>query len=258
MCVAATILARHNVAPAPAPVFSMHPPGLDVEFRQPQPAPSRVARRALVLAGLACRGELEAHAADPAAQAIDATVRGWLTSTGLVEAFEAGERALFDPPLGALAPGLAAVARRSGEAAAVLAWGLGRYRLPAIDCAVEASEVGAALGWLDPGIGAAIEVARLRARTDQLLLAEALEVAHWRLASGRSASLVQFGAVRVAGDTAPLPLAPDGDLLLGGHPAGTAGAATVEAAMQRIHERRRALNWLAGQAADYAAVRVDL
>lgn len=238
----------------------MRQPGLDVEFRLPTPAPARIARRALVLAALACRGELEAHADDPEAQAIAATVRAWLSAGGLIEAFEAPERALFDPPLGALAPGGDAAAALCGEGAAVLAWSLALGELPAIDVAVDAGAVAATLGWLDPEIQLAFDAMRLRPRTDLLLLAEALEVAHWRLADGRAASLAQFaaGRIRAAGNAAPLPLAPNGDLLIGGLPPAEAGEAAVAATIRRIHARRRALNWLLGQAADYASIRVDL
>lgn len=238
----------------------MRPPGLDVEFRLPTPAPERIARRALVLAALACRGELEAHAADPEARAIDATVRAWLAQSGLLGDFEARERALLDPPLGALAPGDAAVGTLCGEGAAVLAWSLARGELPAIDVDVDAGAVAAALGWLDPDVAQGFDAARLRPRTDLLLLAEALEVAHWRLADGRGASLAQFadGRIRSAGNAAALPLAPNGDLLIGGVPPAEAGPAAVAATIRRIHARRRALNWLLGQAADYASIRVDL
>ena len=234
--------------------------GLDVEFRLPTPAPARIARRALVLAALACRGELEAHAADADARAIDATVRGWLVESGLLEAFEAPERLLLDPPLGALGTVDAAVATAFGEGAAVLAWSLGRCTLPAIDVDADASAVAATLGWLDPEVGPALEAARLRPRTDLLLLAEALEVAHWRLADGRAASLAQFapGRVHVAADAAPLPLAPNGELLIGGVPLAEVSDAARSAAVRRIRERRRALNWLLGQAADYASLRVDV
>jgi hypothetical protein len=238
----------------------MRPPGINVEFRLPTPAPERIARRALVLAALACRGELETHAQDPDARAIAVTVRDWLSASGLIEAFEAPEHALLDPPLGTLAPGEAAVAALCGEDAAVLAWSLALGEMPAIDVDADASAVAATLGWLDPGIRLALETVRLRPRTDLLLLAEALEVAHWRLADGRAASLAQFAAGRipVAGNAAPLPLAPNGDLLIDGVWPAEAGNAAVAATVRRIHARRRALNWLLGQAADYASIRVDL
>ncbi len=234
--------------------------GIDFEFRLPPPAPARIARRALLLTALACRGQLADYATDRDAQAIDARLRTWLGTTSIPAEGEPGERTLLEAPLGSLG---ALRASLLGESAAVLAWGIGLFRVPTLALAVDAADVGAALGWLDPAVDEAIDTARSRARTDIVMLAEALEVAHGSVLAirggTRPTSLIHFRGDRgrVAQDTDPLPIAADGALTLDGVALEQSQATQVEAFAARVRARRRAILWLAGQAVAYSAIRVE-
>lgn len=238
-------------------------PDVDVTLRPPMPAPLRVARRALALAALACRSQLEPHAADAEARAIHDGVREWIVAVGVAAELEPDELAIVHAPLGELSREDAAIAGWRGEGAAVLAWGLGRWTLPAIDVPVDASEVALALGWLEDAPVALADDARLRARTDVVQLAEMLEAAQWSLdralAREPSVSLRTFdaGTFRWPRDAAPLAFAADGALALAGQPLGTAPEQLQRLVRRVVVERRVAVNWLAGQNARYSAVTIE-
>jgi hypothetical protein len=145
----------------------------------------------------------------------------------------------------------------------VLAWGLGRWSLPAIDETVDASEVAMQLEWLADDPLAFCESARLRARTDVVQLAEMYEVAQWRLdrelAGEQAVSLRNFdaGSFQWPHEAARLPFAADGDLAVGGQALAAAPEHAKRLAQRIVVERRRAVNWLAGQHAVYSAVGVE-
>lgn len=227
------------------------------------PAPLRVARRALALSALACRSQLEPHAGDAEARGIHDGVRGWIAATGVDAELEPDELALVHTPLGQLGRDDAALAGWRGEAAAVLAWGLGLWSLPAIDSPVDASDVAMALGWLEDAPGALADGVHLRARTDVVQLAEMLEAAQWSLdralAEQPAVSLRTFdaGSFRWPRNAAPLAFAPDGDLLLGEHPLASAPEHLRRLVRRIVVERRIAVNWLAGQNARYSAITIE-
>lgn len=227
------------------------------------PAPLRVARRALALAALACRSQLEPHAGDDEARAIHDGVRGWIVASGVDAELEPDELALVHTPLGQLAREAAALAGWRGEAAAVLAWGLGRWQLPAIDLPVDASDVAMALGWLEDAPAVLGDDVRLRARTDVVQLAEMLEAAHWSLdralAHEPAVSLRTFdaGSFRWPRDVAPLAFTPEGDLSLAGRPLANAPEHVQRLVRRIVVERRIAVNWLAGQNARYSAITIE-
>lgn len=238
-------------------------PDVDVTLRPPMPAPLRVARRALALSALACRSQLEPHAGDTEARALHDGMRAWLVATGVDAELEADELALVNAPLGQLSRDDAALAGWRGEAAAVLAWGLGRWTLPAIDTPVDASDVAIALGWLEDAPVALADDVRLRARTDVVQLAEMLEAAQWSLdralAREPAVSLRTFdaGTFRWPRDAAPLAFTADGDLSLAGQPLAAAPEHLQRLVRRIVIERRIAVNWLAGQNARYSAVTIE-
>lgn len=238
-------------------------PDVNVILRPPQPPPARVARRALALSAVACRSQLEPHAGDEQARAIHETVRSWLAAAHVYAEFEDEERRVIDTPLGQLSRDDAVAAGWRGEGAAALAWGLSRWQLPAIDQAVDASDVAMRLEWLADDPLAFAESARLRPRTDVVQLAEMLEVAQWRLdreLGGQPAvSLRNFDAGSFAwpGDAEPLSFAPDGDLAVGGEALAAAAEHAKRLTLRIILERRRAVNWLAGQNPVYSTIDLE-
>jgi hypothetical protein len=237
-------------------------PDIDFVLRPAAPAAPRVARRALALCALACRSQLEPHAGDAEARAIHESVVAWLQAAGVVAEFEDAERRIVEAPLGRLSTDDATTAGWRGEAAATLAWGLGRWELPTIDVAVDAADVAMRLDWLGDDPLSLVEGARLRARTDVVQLAEMLEVAQWRLdreLDGEAAvSLRNFdaGTFLWPHDVAPLTFAADGDVAIGGLPLAAAPAHAKLVARRIVVERRQAVNWMAGQHAIYSAVDV--
>lgn len=238
----------------------MFRPDVDFVFRPAAPAPLRVARRALALSALACRSQLEPHAADADARAIHANVLAWIAAAGVDAELEDTERTLVATPLGGLSTEDAVAAGWRGEGAATLAWGLGRRTLPAIDAPVDAADVAMQLDWLGDEPRAFVEAARLRPKTDVVLLAEMLEVVQWRierdLAGEPVVSLRNFdaGAFRWPGDAQPLAFAADGDIAIGSVPVGAATEHAKRLARRIVVERRQAVNWMAGQNAVYSAL----
>jgi hypothetical protein len=219
-----------------------------------------VARRALALCAVACRSQLEPHAGDDEARAIHASVRAWLAAARVDAELEDDERRTVETPLGQLSRDDAAAAGWRGEGAATLAWGLGRWSLPAIDATVDAADVAMRLDWLDDEPLALAESARLRARTDVVQLAEMLEVAQWRLDRALGGeppvSLRSFDAGTFAWprEAEPLAFTPGGDLAIGGVALDAAPEDALRVARRIVAERRRAVNWLAGQHPVYSAV----
>lgn len=235
-------------------------PDVDVILRPPQPPAPRVARRALALCAVACRSQLEPHAGEAEARAILDSVRAWLTAARVDAEMEDDERRIVATPLGQLSRDDAAAAGWRGEGAATLAWGLGRWPLPAIDSPVDAADVAMQLDWLGDDPLAFCDSARLRARTDVVQLAEMLEVAQWRLdraLGGEPAvSLRNFdaGTFSWPREAAPLAFGDGGDLALDGHGLATAPEHVQRLALRIVVERRRAVNWLAGQNPVYSSV----
>lgn len=238
-------------------------PDVDLALRPPMPAPLRVARRALALSALTCRSQLEPHAGDAEARAIHDGVRGWIVATGVDAELEPDELALVNTPLGQLAREAAALAGWRGEAAAVLAWALGRWELGAIDAPVDASDVAMALGWLEDAPPVLADDVRLRARTDVVQLAEMLEAAQWALdralAQEPVVSLRTFdaGSFRWPRNAAPLAFTPEGDLSLAERPLTGAPEHLLRLVRRIVVERRIAVTWLAGQNARYSAITIE-
>jgi hypothetical protein len=235
-------------------------PDVDVILRPPQPPAQRVVRRALVLSAVACRSQLEPHAGDAEARAIHESVRAWLAVARADAEMEDEERRIVATPLGQLSRDDAAAAGWRGEGAATLAWGLGCWSLPAIDTCVDAADVAMRLDWLGEEPSVFCDAARLRARSDVVQLAEMLEVAQWRLdraLDGESAvSLRNFdaGSFSWPREVERLVLDDVGELVLEGQPLATAPEHLQRLARRIVVERRRAVNWLAGQNPVYSAI----
>jgi hypothetical protein len=229
-------------------------PGLDIEFRRPSPAPARIHRRFLLLAAIACRSELGAHADDPAARDIDRQVGGWLDAEGLWADAEPADTPGLKAPLAEVPPLTGVMAT---EGAAVLAWALGRGTLRALHEATDIHDVAQSLGWLEEGCVPQAGPLHWRPRTDWLRLAELLDVAHFALEDeGDSVRLTHFAEdrLRPPPDVEPLSIHPAGGLMLpvigGSTGTQTSGLALIRL---RLAARRQALGWVLGQSEDYAS-----
>jgi hypothetical protein len=221
---------------------------VDEDLPEPEPpSAERVARRALVLAVVSCRGILELDPAREQAAAFWTRVAAWWGRQGLRAELEPGEAALLDAAFGE-APQQAAVdASWSSEALAVLAWALGRADLPAHDLQVNAAAAGASLGFLKDRT--VLEAPSLRSSDDLEGYANVALAVHWRLRdfslNPRALDFARFCATAWFG---PLSLEGvrlvEGDLAIGELPLSRASARDVRTATSTASERHRAANWL--------------
>ena len=151
---------------------------------------------------------------------------------------EPGERRVLLTPLGRLGEQELVDATWRAEANAVLAWGLGRFELPAFDEQVDPFAVATALGMADGHVDDDLLASPTLRPADEIdALAEQLFAAHWRLVQFRLDGLAMdfeelgetawFGPLLIAG----LPLV-DRDLAIRGSTIADADPADVRAMLQ--------------------------
>jgi hypothetical protein len=219
----------------------------------------RVAVRALVLAGIVCRGSIEEDQGDPEAELFRQRVIQWMQRLKLFDEAEPDEAKVLHAPLGALSQQEAADATWRAEGMAVLAWALGVIELPSYDTSVNPTEVAQALGFLNEKRKTVLRAPRLLPEATINTYAEMLFTLHWRL---REFSLhpqsmdfetftksCWFGPLETEGIVFA-----KGDLAIAGQPIGQAPQETVAIFNCLVRERYRAANWLRGDAAAYSAV----
>jgi hypothetical protein len=221
---------------------------VDEDLPEPEPpSPEKVARRALVLAVVSCRGILELDPARDQAAAFWARVAAWWGRQGLRAELEPGEAVLLDAAFGE-APRQAAVdASWTSEALAVLAWALGRAELPAHNRQVNAAAASAALGFLKDHT--VLEAPSLRPSDELEGYASVSLAVHWRLRDfslnpraldfARFCETAWFGPLSLQGVRLV-----DGDLAIGEAPLSRASERDVGTATSIASERHRAANWL--------------
>src|SRR5262249_37172323 len=109
----------------------------------------QVARRALALAAVSCRGILEAGPAREHAERFWGRVADWWSGLGLKDELELDEASLLETPFGASSPQALANASWRSEALCVLAWALRRAELPAHDEPVDPAATARTIGFLE-------------------------------------------------------------------------------------------------------------
>lgn len=226
------------------------------------PTPSRVAARAHALLTQAYRSFLEGAADDPKAASEQARCLAWCERVGLRRELEPWEWEILSRPLGALSPREAVNAGWCLEAAALLAWALGRIEILDYEEQQDGAAIAQAMGFLDAEAVDLPADVRLRPR-DELEHCLSIYLAlHWRL---RDFSLrpepLDFAAfVRGCtwGDLSidGLRLV-DGDLSIGGVPLSKATEAAYRTCASIASERHRAAEWLLGQHPLYSEVTAD-
>lgn len=229
----------------------------DSEYQPP--CADRVARRALVLAGVACRGMLEADATDPEACAFWGSVRAWLDGFDLASEMEPSEARLIAAALGGLAPQDALNAGWRSEGMAVLAWALHRGELPKHDELAEPRRVADSLGFLLPAEDTVLVSPRLRDLDQLQAYGDVAFTVHWRLRQfGLKAEPMDFAEFAKTPWFGPLSL--EGvrlirsDLAIGSSPIADAPAGEVRRAQSIAMERHQAANWLLGHDPVYSEV----
>jgi hypothetical protein len=211
------------------------------------PSPLQVARRALVLATVSCRGILELDSERDAAAQFWARASAWWDGLGLDAELEPHEAALLRAPFGSPPQQARIDASWRAEALGVLAWALGRAELSPHDQEVDAAAVAGTLGFLEPST--VLEAARLRSEAELAAYGNVAFTVHWRLRefSLRPGSL-DFATFCEKAWFGPLSLEGvqlvDGDLGVKGAPIARAAPAEVRTVMSIAQERHQAANWL--------------
>ncbi|HKO48745.1 MAG TPA: DUF4272 domain-containing protein [Polyangiaceae bacterium] len=220
----------------------------DSEESEPRPpSAAQVARRALILTVVACRGILELDPARDEAREFWDEVVPWWKSIGLDADLEPEEADLLSTPFGSAQRQSAVDAGWRSEALAVLGWALQRSSLPAHDTQVDASSISRQLGFLQPQTVLASPELRLAAELTEY--ANVAFTVHWRLRDFRlQPRALDFANVCETARFGPLSLRGvrllNGDLAVGDFPISQALPASVGAAASIARERHQAANWL--------------
>jgi hypothetical protein len=230
----------------------------------PQPSPDRVARRAIVLSVVSCRGFVEGDRADTkAAGDLAKRAHDWLRALGLEEELSAWERHVVTSPFGSLTDRDRMNASWLSEAVTVLAWSLGRAELPGFEEQCDPAGSANTLGFLQAIDSTVLRSPQLRPDEDLQEYNEFIYNLHWRV---RDFSLnrrsYNFEALARKAWGEPVLrhglVLREGDVCVGGVPISQAQECDWRALASITQERHRASNWLVGYASeDFYEVTTD-
>jgi hypothetical protein len=217
------------------------------DFAPKPPSPVDVARRALALATVTCRGLLELQPAESQPGALWSHIASWWDGLGLAGELEPHEAELLRAAFGTAPHQRRVDASWRSEALAVLSWALGRSALPPHDEQVDPAALLGALGVNQART--VLEGPELRPRAELEAYAASAFTVHWRLRefSLRAEPLdfrkfcetAWFGPLSLEGVTLV-----DGDLAVRGRAISSASWEEVRATMSIARERHAAANWL--------------
>ncbi|MGC4013786.1 MAG: DUF4272 domain-containing protein [Luteolibacter sp.] len=125
---------------------------MDVDHIEPTPPTSHaVARQALILSAIACRGGMEGDNSDPSgASSMIELIQTWLRNLDLWSHLTRWEHRIVSAPFGTLSQRDAIDASWLSESMAILAWALGKTPLPDCDKQCDPASVATSLGFLKP------------------------------------------------------------------------------------------------------------
>jgi len=145
------------------------------------PTPERVAARALVLAGVSCRGLIEKDAGKPGADQLRQRVCQWLQDLGIADEIETSELDLLTTPLGQLNQQSKLYAGWRSEGMLVLGWALRLEKLLPFYTECQPNDVANRLGFLGKREETPLYKPRLRDSDEIEHWADTYLTAHWRL-----------------------------------------------------------------------------
>ena len=227
------------------------------------PSAQRVARRALVLSAVVCRGNIDRGAGDAEAESVRNRILDWIASLDVQGETEPHEAALLKVPLGALTGQQVIDATWQAEGLAVLAWALKRLNLPKHDEKVDPYAVTDALEFLSEDAAELIRSAQLRGDAEIRALRELYYDIHVALRDfERHRRLTNFTrwvnpAHLAVLDLKLTALVAGGDLQLGGQPLGVASEDQRRLGEWIMRQRHRASIWLVGEESVYSEVSAD-
>jgi hypothetical protein len=237
----------------------------DEQFTEPPPpSADKVARRAVVLSVVACRGIIDGDRTNPKeADALSKRSYNWLRAIGLEEELTDWERRILDSPFGNLTDPDRINASWLSEAVLVLAWSLGRSELPGLEDQCDPSGAANSLGFLQPMDSTALKQPQLLPPEDLHEYNEFIYNVHWRI---RDFSLNKrsYDFESLARKAWGEPVLRHGliicesDLCVGGVPILWAKESAWRTLASITRERHRASNWLIGYASeDFYEVTTD-
>ena len=229
----------------------------DMESRLLRPTAGRVAARAVAIAVLSCRGFVDADAAH--AGDFWSRVLEWFFVLGIDGELEDSEKALIAKPLGSLTSQERVDAQWLCESMVVLAWALGRYRMPSYDQQIVAAEVADTLGLLKPRAETVLAEPSLRPVSELAAFREGVFAVHWRLNDFRVVRQpIDFLAVAENAWCGPMSLALarliDGDLAIGSTRIDKTTDSLRRQCLSIVRERHRAADWLLGKSEVFSEV----
>jgi hypothetical protein len=155
----------------------------DIEYQEPTPpSASAVARRALILATVSCRGFLDNDYANAAgASGLAKKSKDWLHALGLDEELSDWERKILSAEFGQLQDRDRVNASWLAEGLVILAWALGRVDLPDFDAQCDPSPTANALGFLQPQSETVLSKPSLLSTDELNDYNEFIFNVHWRI-----------------------------------------------------------------------------
>jgi hypothetical protein len=236
----------------------------DEEFKDPPPpSADRVAKRAIVLSVVCCRGIVESHPEDPDAEDLAKRSFEWLQTLNLANDWNDWERRTLETPYGSLSARDRTNAGWLSEGLVVLAWALGKIELPSFNEQCDPRETCECLGFLQ-NIGETVLAQPTLRSTEELReYNEFLYNTHWRardFSINHNSYDFRSLAKKAWGEPVlrhGLQLADD-DIALMGAPLPLATEDQVRNFSSITQERHRASNWLIGYASeDFYEVTTD-
>jgi hypothetical protein len=228
----------------------------------PPPTPGRVAKRALILAAVSCRGVIENDPDAEGAEGLRGRLLPWLDAVGASTELEDRERQLLSAPIGSLDPKTARDAGWHSEGMAALAWALDYIELPDFYEQCDPAETAAKMGFLRDLDETPLTKPFLQSAEQIGTLADSYLTVHWRLREQtlrpRHMDFVDFVANCNWG-----PLHLEGveiverDLAVRGTPINQLDENQLREALSITRERHQALNWLIGYEELYSKVTTD-
>jgi hypothetical protein len=214
--------------------------------------PQRVARRAMVLSAVVCRGNSDHEPSNPDAIALWERLKNWVDRLGLAAEMEPHERDMIYASLGTLDDYRQKRATWDVESLAIMAWALRCFPLPRHDEEVNGYEVTDALWFLNDEAADVIQSAELRPRDELGACRELLYAIHCRLRDYQRtgsakdiAHWIESDWLRVLGIESPL--GPQHDLRIGDVELAEADKEKIQRCEWAIAERHRAIIWLVGE-----------
>lgn len=222
-----------------------------IELRPPNA--QHVARRALILSAIVCRGSIDKGVGDPHAEELPGRIRNWLERAGLVDHLEPAEAEIIRASLGEIGQRQVYWATWAVEGLVVVAWALGCSELPTHDQQVNPFAITDSLDFLSDDAEAFVATARLRSAQEFHDYRELMYAVHCRLRGFLRERDPHDFSTWVEDEWLEMlqleraHLIVDGDLGIDGKPIAAATREAVQRCEWAICERHRASIWLVGE-----------